>query len=57
MPIHSLIENTLHIISKISYSRQGYLLQLNDHGYEVLNIWGGRDTDFTKLNDLIFKLF
>jgi PAS domain S-box-containing protein len=57
MPMNALIENTLHIISKISYSRQGYLLQLNDNGYEVLNIWGGRNEEFTKLNDLIFKLF
>lgn len=55
--MYALIENTLHIISKISYSRQGYLLQLNDHGYEVLSIWGSRTDDFVKLNDLIFKLF
>lgn len=55
--MNALIENTLHIISKISYSRQGYLLQLNDHGYEVLSIWGSRTDDFVKLNDLIFKLF
>ena len=57
MSMNALIENTLHIISKISYSRQGYLLQLNDHGYEVLNIWGSRADDFVKLNDLIFKIF
>ncbi len=55
--MNELIENTLHIISKISYSRQGYLLQLNDQGYDVLNIWGGRKEDFSNLNDLLFKLF
>ena len=55
--MNALIENTLHIISKISYSRQGYLLQLNDYGYEVLNIWGSRSDDFIKLNNLLFKLF
>ncbi|MBK9097623.1 MAG: PAS domain S-box protein [bacterium] len=55
--MNALIENTLHIISKISYSRQGYLLQLNDYGFEVLNMWGGRPDDFIKLNDLLFKLF
>jgi PAS domain S-box-containing protein len=55
--MNALIENTLHIISKISYSRQGYLLQLNDHEYEVINIWGSRPYDFAKLNDLLFKLF
>ena len=57
MSMNALIENTLHIISKISYSRQGYLLQLNDYGYEVLNIWGSRSDDFIKLNNLLFKLF
>ena len=57
MSMNALIENTLHIISKISYSRQGYLLQLNDYGYEVLHIWGSRSDDFIKLNNLLFKLF
>jgi len=55
--MNELIENTLHIISKISSSRQGYLLQLSDQGYSILNIWGGKQEDFTSLNDLLIKLF
>lgn len=55
--MNAIIENTLHIISRISSSRQGYLLQLNDQGYSILNIWGGKNEDFTSLNDLLFKLF
>ncbi|MCU0364976.1 MAG: PAS domain-containing sensor histidine kinase [Ignavibacteriaceae bacterium] len=55
--MNEIIENTLHIISKISASRQGYLLQLSDQGYSILNIWGGKQEDFTSLNDLLFKLF
>jgi|GEM_PF-879701 len=52
-----LLENTLHIISKISYSRLGYLLQLTDSGYDVLHAWGARKEDFASLNDLLFKVF
>jgi PAS domain S-box-containing protein len=55
--MNEVIENTLHIVSRISSSRQGYLLQLNDQGYSILNIWGGKHEDFTSLNDLLFKLF
>jgi len=51
-----LIENTLNIISKITSSRQGYLLQLSEQGYSILNIWGGKNEDFTSLNDLLFQL-
>jgi len=51
-----LIKNTLNIISKISSSRQGYLLQLGEQGYSILNIWGGKNEDFTSLNDLLFHL-
>ena len=51
-----LIENTLNIISKITSSRQGYLLQLGEQGYSILNVWGGKNEDFTSLNDLLFQL-
>ena len=33
------------------------MLQLSDQGYSILNIWGGKNEDFTSLNDLLFKLF
>jgi len=55
--MNALIENTLHIISRISSSRQGYLLQLNDQGYSILNILGGKKKDFELLNDVLFNLF
>jgi len=32
-------------------------LQLSDQGYSILNIWGGKQEDFTSLNDLLIKLF
>ena len=55
--MNELIENTLNIISKISSSRQGYLLQLGENGHSVLNIWGARADDFSSLNDHLLKLF
>ena len=51
--MNELIENTLNIISKISSSRQGYLLELGEQGYRILNIWGGKKEDFTSLNELL----
>ena len=55
--MNALIENTLQIISKISTSKQGYLLQLTDLGYKVLTIWGGDTDDFTYLNEHLFNLY
>ena len=54
--MNELIENTLNIISKISSSRQGYLLQIGEQEYKILNIWGGKSEDFNSLNDLLFQL-
>ena len=55
--MNDLIENTLHIISKISRSGKGYLLQLDEKGYKVQNIWGEKKEDFELLNDVLFNLF
>jgi PAS domain S-box-containing protein len=55
--MNALVENTLNIISKISESKQGYLLQLSDQGYTVLNIWGAHAEDFSSLNKALFKHF
>ena len=55
--MNELVENTLNIISKMTSSRQGYLLQINDQGFEILSLWGGKDDDFSILNDLLFQLF
>lgn len=54
--MNELTENTLNIISKISSSRQGYILELGEHGYRILNIWGGKKEDFTSLNELLLRL-
>ena len=54
--MNELIENTLNIISKISSSRQGYLLQIGEQEYKILNICGGKSEDFNSLNDLLFQL-
>jgi PAS domain S-box-containing protein len=55
--MNAIIKNTLHIISQISSCKKGYLLQLNDQGYRILNIWGGKEKDFELLNDVLFNLF
>jgi len=54
--MNELIKNTLQIISKISSSKKGYLLQLTDQGYKILTLWGGDSDDFKKLNDFLFSL-
>jgi len=54
--MNQLIENTLNIISKITNSRHGYLLQISDKDYEVLSIWGGKNEDYVSINDLLFQL-
>jgi len=54
--MNQLIENTLNIISKITNSRHGYLLQISDKDYEVLSIWGGKNEDYISINDLLFQL-
>jgi PAS domain S-box-containing protein len=54
--MNEIIENTSNIISKITSSRQGYILQLSDKGYEVLHIWGATKEDFVSLNDLFAQL-
>ena len=54
--MNELIKNTLQIISKISSSKKGYLLQLTDQGYKILTLWGGDSDHFKKLNDFLFSL-
>lgn len=54
--MNPIIENTVNIISKMTASRQGYLLQINDTEYKILNIWGGKSEDFNSLNELLFQL-
>ena len=55
--MNELIENTLHIISKISRSSKGYILRLDERGHKIQNIWGGKNEDFELLNDVLFNLF
>ena len=55
--MNELIENTIHIISKISQSSKGYILQLDENSYKVLKIWGGKIADFELLNDVLFNIY
>ena len=55
--MNELIENTIQIISIISHSSKGYLLQLDENGYKVLKIWGGKIAEFELLNDVLFNIF
>ena len=55
--MNELIENTIQIISTISHSSKGYLLQLDENGYKVLKIWGGKIAEFELLNDVLFNIF
>lgn len=55
--MNALIENTLQIISKVSSSNKGYLLQLTDQGYKVLSIWGGNSEDFENFNKNLFDIY
>ena len=52
-----LIKNTLQIITKVSSSKKGYLLQISDQGYKILTIWGGNDEEFKHLNDILFNFY
>lgn len=52
-----LIENTLNIISRLSSSKTGYLLQVSEHQYNVLKSWGSESEDFALLNDLLFNQY
>ncbi|NWG28098.1 MAG: PAS domain-containing sensor histidine kinase [Ignavibacteriaceae bacterium] len=54
--MNALIENTLNILSKISLSNTGYLLQISDQSCKVLKHWGCNKEDFELLNDVLFNL-
>ena len=55
--MNELIENTVQIISKLGHSSKGYILQLDEYGYKVLKMWGGKNEEFELLNDVLFNLF
>lgn len=55
--MNELIENTVQIISMLSHSSKGYILQLDENGYKVLKMWGGKNEEFELLNDVLFNLF
>lgn len=54
--MNALIENTLNILSKISLSDKGYLLQISDQSHKVLKHWGCNKEEFELLNDVLFNL-
>ncbi|HSR18333.1 MAG TPA: PAS domain-containing protein, partial [Ignavibacteriaceae bacterium] len=55
--MNELIENTVQIISRLSHSSKVYILQLDENGYKVLKMWGGKNEEFELLNDVLFNLF
>jgi hypothetical protein len=52
-----LVENTLQIISRISSSKCGYLLRVNNSKFEVLKIFGENARTFDLVNDALFNLY
>lgn len=52
-----LINNTLQIISRISQSKCGYLLCLNNSGFDVKTIWGESSERFNQFNFSLLELF
>ncbi len=54
----NLIENTLNILTKLSLSKLGYLLQITEQDHSIIKSWGGvKNEDFDLLNDILFNQF
>lgn len=51
-----LVKNTLQIISKISDSKCGYLIRIDNSDFEVMAINGGNEEKYLSLNNAILKL-
>lgn len=52
-----LINNTLQIIAKISFSRYAYILKVNNTSHKVLTITGGRAEIFDEFNNEVLKKY
>ena len=51
-----LVKNTLQIISKISQSKCGYLVRINNSDFNIIDIWGESKEKFQSLNNSLLKL-
>lgn len=51
-----LVKNTLQIISKISQSKCGYLVRIDNSDFDVIDIWGQSKEKFKSLNNSLLKL-
>jgi PAS domain S-box-containing protein len=51
-----LVKNTLQIISKISHSKCGYLVRINNSDFDVIEIWGESKEKFQSLNNSLLKI-
>jgi len=51
-----LLKNTLRIISKISRSKCGYLVRINNTDFDVISVWGENKEKFHSLNNSLLKL-
>jgi len=51
-----LLRNTLQIISKISQSKCGYLVRIDNSDFDVISTWGESKEKFHSLNNSLLKL-
>ncbi len=51
-----LVKNTLQIISKISQSKCGYLVRIDNSDFDVISVWGESKEKFQPLNNSLLKL-
>jgi len=51
-----LVKNTLQIISKISQSKCGYLVRIDNSDFDVISVWGESKEKFQSLNNSLLKL-
>ena len=51
-----LLKNTLQIISKISQSKCGYLVRIDNSDFDVISAWGESKEKFHSLNNSLLKL-
>ncbi len=51
-----LLKNTLQIISRISQSKCGYLVRIDNSDFDVISVWGENKEKFQPLNNSLLKL-
>ncbi len=51
-----LVKNSLQIISKISQSKCGYLVRINNSDFNIIDIWGESKEKFQSLNNSLLQI-